>query len=341
MIQKLGIHPRHLRPIAGRHGLPARRHQLRRQQDLFRRHRRHRRHGRRLRHRRHRRHRLWRLGNGGFNRLSFDGRDARVRHVRFVERQLRGGPLKAWHLGLDLLDRFGRARIGGCGRNTLPGRRRHFGQGGQNLGRKFWKVGQVIWNFGCGRGHVGRGCRWLRHGGRPLHRRLQDLGNHRRRLIGRGNRLRQSLDTLDRCARRRQSPARSNRFTHARELINARLQNVERCRRRRDSALIDLQDEALELVAQVAHRLNAGHAGAALQSVQRTLQRPAQLGAVRIRAPSGDRGLGAIEKLDCLLGEDARDLGIKLRDCVGGGLRLLRRMGCVRRIGGPLFLGPL
>src|SRR5580692_10947322 len=36
VIQKLGIHTRHLRTITGRDGLAPRRHELRRQQDIFR-----------------------------------------------------------------------------------------------------------------------------------------------------------------------------------------------------------------------------------------------------------------------------------------------------------------
>ncbi len=52
-------------------------------------------------------------------------------------------------------------------------------------------------------------------------------------------------------------------------------------------AVVDQHHERLELVAQVAHGHDAGHARAALEGVQRALESQAQVGAVRLRAPVG------------------------------------------------------
>ena len=124
--------------------------------------------------------------------------------------------------------------------------------------------------------------------------------------------LRQRFDARDHGARRRNTAAVGNHLTHAGQLVEARLHDIKQGLIRRDRTVVDLHDQGFQLVAQVAHRHDARHAGAAFQRVQWPLQSRTVLGATRLRAPVAQGLLGRFDELRGLFGEDRCDFGIEV-----------------------------
>ena len=109
----------------------------------------------------------------------------------------------------------------------------------------------------------------------------------RRRTCCRGLRalrLRQRLDARNHGASRANATAVGNQLTHAGQLVEARLHGFKQGLVRGYRAVVDLHDQGFQLMAQVAHRHDARHAGAALQGMQRALQ--SRDGTRRCRAPN-------------------------------------------------------
>jgi hypothetical protein len=79
-------------------------------------------------------------------------------------------------------------------------------------------------------------------------------------------------DTRDEVARDRHGPAGADVVAHARELVEARLRDLEAAVVEPRRIVAELDQKRLELVAQVAHGRDARHARAALQRVQHALQ---------------------------------------------------------------------
>ena len=139
-------------------------------------------------------------------------------------------------------------------------------------------------------------------------------GSSRGRRQGRRSPIapRQTLNTRDHGARRRCGAAVGDQLAHARELIEARLDDIEHGLVRADGAVVDLHHERFQLVAQVAHGRDARHPGAALERVQRSLEGRAVLGAAGVRAPGGERLLRGVNELRGLFGKDGRNLGVEV-----------------------------
>ena len=76
----------------------------------------------------------------------------------------------------------------------------------------------------------------------------------------------------------------------------------------RDHSVIDLQDERLEFMAEIAHRRDARHAGAALERVQRPLQFGDMLLIGALLVPGVERRVRGFEEFRGLLAEDGGDL---------------------------------
>ena len=95
-------------------------------------------------------------------------------------------------------------------------------------------------------------------------------------------------------------------------------------------AAVDLNDQALELMAQIAHGRDARHARAALEGVQLALQLGDSLLVLAIAIPGGERGLSRLEQLGRLLAVDIRDLVIELLGSLPA-LALGRVAGLLRR----------
>ncbi len=78
----------------------------------------------------------------------------------------------------------------------------------------------------------------------------------------------------------------------------------------RHEAAVHLHHERFELVAQIAHRDDAGHAGATLQGVHGALQLRTQVGAFGLGAPGDERLFRDIDQLGGFFGEDGGDFGV-------------------------------
>ena len=80
-------------------------------------------------------------------------------------------------------------------------------------------------------------------------------------------------------------------------------------------------------MAEIAHRYEARHTGAALERVQRTLQRIEAVDAAAVLIPLRERALRLFDELDRFIGEDAGDVLIEIRRDVFDDLSY-RRSGC-------------
>ena len=131
----------------------------------------------------------------------------------------------------------------------------------------------------------------------------------------------------------------AHHIAHARQFIETGLHDGVRVVVGRHGARVDLDDQRFQLVAQVAHRLDARHARAALERVQLALQFRDPLLVAPVVIPGGQRDLRGLEQLGGLLAVDVGDLvieflGRRLSDLEIGdlGLRIGNRAAAV---GGP------
>ncbi len=124
-------------------------------------------------------------------------------------------------------------------------------------------------------------------------------------------------------------------LAHPCQLIQARLDGIEHGIVGGDGAVVDRQDERFQLVTQISHGRDAGHARSALERVQRPLQRRTVLRARAVATPIRERVLRGIDELQRFLAEDGGDFGIEVtrildRLLLDGSSRL---GGCSHRAG--------
>ncbi len=158
-------------------------------------------------------------------------------------------------------------------------------------------------------------------GRRRCHGRHRSDGNGRRRRSSSGRRCSLLLSTArprqcmnpgyGRSRLRNAAPAR-DRLPHARQLIQTRLDRIEHGVVGSDRAVVDLHDERFQLMTQVSHGRDAGHAGASLEGMQRPLESGTVFRARRLRAPIRHRALGRVDQLERLFREDRGDLRIEI-----------------------------
>ena len=110
--------------------------------------------------------------------------------------------------------------------------------------------------------------------------------------------------------------ARAHRFAHARQFVERRLREAERAVVGGDDAAVDLHEQGFEFMAQIAHGHEARHACAALERVQRTLQRVEAIDAAAVLVPLRERALRLFDELDRFIGEDAGDVRVEIREDV-------------------------
>jgi hypothetical protein len=99
------------------------------------------------------------------------------------------------------------------------------------------------------------------------------------------------LDPRDETTCGRNTLATAHRLAHARQFIQRRLRQRECAIVGRNRAAVDLHEESLEFVGQVTHGNEAGHACAALECVQWTLERRQAIDTAAIFVPLRQRTL--------------------------------------------------
>ena len=102
-------------------------------------------------------------------------------------------------------------------------------------------------------------------------------------------------------------------FAHASQLIERCLREAECAVVGRHDTAVDLHEQRFQLVAQIAHRNQACHARAALERVQRALQRDQSINAAAVFVPLGKRTLRLVDEFYGLISEDAGDFLVEVR----------------------------
>ena len=129
------------------------------------------------------------------------------------------------------------------------------------------------------------------------------------------------MNFRDEAARGGNTLARTHGFAHARQFVERGLREAERAVVGGDDAAVDLHEQGFQFVAQIAHGHQARHARAALERVQRTLQRVEAIDAGAVLVPLRERALRLFDELDGLIGEDAGDVRVEIREDVFRTLR--------------------
>ena len=114
----------------------------------------------------------------------------------------------------------------------------------------------------------------------------------------------------------RNTLARTHRFAHAREFVERSLRKAERAVVGRNDPAVDLHEQGFQFMAQVTHGYEARHAGAALERVQRSLQRVEAIDTAAVLIPLRERALRLFDELDRFIGEDTGDVRVEIRDNV-------------------------
>ena len=122
------------------------------------------------------------------------------------------------------------------------------------------------------------------------------------------------MSLADQSARGGNTLAGADGFAHARQLVERGLRELECAVVRRDQAAVDLHEQRFELVRQIAHRHEARHARAALERMQRALERGETVDAGAVLVPLGERALRGVDEFDGFVGEDAGDVGVEIRE---------------------------
>ena len=110
--------------------------------------------------------------------------------------------------------------------------------------------------------------------------------------------------------------ARIHRFAHARQFVERGLSEAERAVVGGDHTAVDLHEQGFQFMAQIAHGYEARHAGAALERVQRTLQRVEAIDTGAVLIPLRERALRLFDELDGFIGEDTGNVRVEIREDV-------------------------
>ncbi len=167
----------------------------------------------------------------------------------------------------------------------------------------------------------GRDELWRRRyscdGGRSDNRRRGGRSNRSGWLCRRRAGPQQCVNTRNCCASLRDATPVCDRLSHASQLIEARLDQIEHRVVGGNGPHVDREHERFQLMAEVAHGRNARHAGAALECVQRPLQGRPVVGTRGIRTPIRQRLFGRVDELERFLSEDGRDFRIVVAAVLG------------------------
>ena len=150
----------------------------------------------------------------------------------------------------------------------------------------------------------------------PLWRRLRKHFSNRlrpRRGLGLGVALAQRLHARHQRLGSAHAAAIGQQVTHPCQLVQRRLQHTVRFGIPGHQAHFHLRDQRFQLVGQIAHRGDAGHARATLEGVQRTLQRRDIGQLAGLRSQRGQYGLRGLEQLRGLVAENRSNLGIVVK----------------------------